>query len=142
MSLVFQVLTILFFAVLNGILAMSETAVVSARRARLRRLAESGDEKARAALDLATDPTQFLATIQIGITLIGIVAGAFGEATLARVIASALLGIPALVPYAHAIAITVVVLGLPRLRESELGQQRPMSPLRGCLVPPIWAPVR
>ena len=112
MSLVFQVLTILFFAVLNGILAMSETAVVSARRARLRRLAESGDEKARAALDLATDPTQFLATIQIGITLIGIVAGAFGEATLARVIASALLGIPALVPYAHAIAITVVVLGV------------------------------
>jgi len=112
MNPVFHTVTIFFFAVLNGILAMSETAVVSARRARLRRAAETGDERAEAALQLADDPTQFLATIQIGITMIGIVAGAFGEATLARVIASALSGLPALQPYADAIAITVVVLGV------------------------------
>lgn len=91
---------------------MSEIAVVSARRARLRGGAEAGDEGAQVALDLATHPTHFLATIQIGITLIGIVAGAFGEATLARALASALSGIPALVPYASAIAITMVVLGV------------------------------
>jgi putative hemolysin len=109
---VWQVLIIFGFAILNGILAMSEIAVVSARRARLRQAAETGSERARAALELATDPTQFLATIQIGITLIGIVAGAFGEATLARVIASTLSAVPALMPYAHAISITVVVLGV------------------------------
>lgn len=112
MSPVLQILIIVLFAVLNGILAMSETAVVSARRARLRRAAEEGDEQAQVALGLAADPTQFLATIQIGITLIGIVAGAFGEATLARAIASALSSVPALVPYADAIAITIVVLGV------------------------------
>jgi putative hemolysin len=112
MNPVFHTVTIFFFAVLNGILAMSETAVVSARRARLRRSAEMGDERAEAALELTNDPTQFLAAIQIGITMIGIVAGAFGEATLARVIASALSGLPALQPYADAIAITLVVLGV------------------------------
>ena len=112
MNPILQVLTILLFAVLNGILAMSETAVVSARRARLRRAAEMGDERAEAAHELATDPTQFLATIQIGITMIGIVAGAFGEATLSRLIASALSTIPVLQPYADAIAITLVVLGV------------------------------
>ncbi len=91
---------------------MSEIAVVSARLARLRQAAEAGNDRAQAALNLATDPTQFLATIQIGITLIGIVAGAFGEATLARVIASAMSVVPVLAPYADAIAITLVVLGV------------------------------
>jgi len=109
---ILQLLTILLFAVLNGILAMSETAVVSARRARLRHAAETGNERAQVALDLLADPTEFLAAVQIGITLIGIVAGAFGEATLARAVASALSGIPALTPYADAIAITIVVLGV------------------------------
>jgi putative hemolysin len=102
---------IVFFAILNGILAMSEIAVVSARRARLRQAAEAGKEQAQVALNLAADPTQFLATIQIGITLIGIVAGAFGQATLARAIALALSAVPGLAPYADAIATTVVILG-------------------------------
>ncbi|MFW6082831.1 MAG: CNNM domain-containing protein, partial [Chloroflexota bacterium] len=103
--------TIFFFAVLNGVLAMSEIAVVSARRARLRRAAEGGNKRAEAALALATDPTHFLASIQIGITLVGIVAGAFGQATLARVIASALGRMTLLKPYANAIATGVVVIG-------------------------------
>jgi putative hemolysin len=111
-SPIVQVLIIFLFAVFNGILAMSEIAVVSARRARLRRAAETGDERARAALELSADPTQFLATIQIGITLVGIVAGAFGEATLARAIASALSTIPALVPYAATIATAIVVVSV------------------------------
>jgi putative hemolysin len=100
------------FAVLNGILAMSEIAVVSARRGLLRHAADSGNERARTALALSGDPTQFLATIQIGITLIGIVAGAFGEATLARAFASGLSAIPALTPYADVIATVTVVLGV------------------------------
>lgn len=90
---------------------MSEIAVVSARRARLRRAAEEGSSRAEAALALATDPTQFLASIQIGITLVGIVAGAFGQATLAQAIASALAELPTVAPYANTIATGVVVIG-------------------------------
>jgi putative hemolysin len=111
-SPILQVMMIFGFAVLNGVLAMSEIAVVSARRGRLRHAADTGNEEAQAALALSADPTQFLATIQIGITLIGIVAGAFGEATLARVLGSALSAIPSLTPYASAIATGVVVLGV------------------------------
>jgi putative hemolysin len=111
-SPILQVMMILGFAVLNGVLAMSEIAVVSARRGRLRHAADTGNEGAQVALALSADPTQFLATIQIGITLIGIVAGAFGEATLARVLGPALSAIPGLSPYANAIATAVVVLGV------------------------------
>ena len=107
-----NLLTIFIFAVLNGVLAMSEIAVVSARKARLRQQSDHGDTRARAALELATDPTQFLATVQIGITLVGIFAGAFGEATLARYLSSVLDEIDALAPYADIVATTVVVLGV------------------------------
>ena len=100
MNPIWNLLTIFIFAVLNGVLAMSEIAVVSARKARLRQLADRGDQRAQAALELATDPTQFLATVQIGITLVGIFAGAFGEATLARYLGSVLGEIDALAPYA------------------------------------------
>jgi putative hemolysin len=105
-------MTIFFFAILNGVLAMSEIAVVSARHARLRQKAETGDERAQAAMELADDPTQFLSTIQIGITLVGIFAGAFGEATLARSIASGLSQIPILAPYAKAIGTGIVVVSV------------------------------
>ncbi len=112
MNPIWNLLTIFFFAVLNGVLAMSEIAVVSARKARLRQLADRGDQRAQAALELATDPTQFLATVQIGITLVGIFAGAFGEATLARYLSSVLGEIDALASYADLVATTVVVLGV------------------------------
>ncbi len=106
-----QVLIIVGLALLNGVLAMSEIAVVSARRARLRQGAERGDAKAAAALKLATDPTQFLATVQIGITLVGVVAGAFGQATLARFIARQLGQAPLFAPYASVISAVIVVGG-------------------------------
>ena len=115
MSPILQVMMIFGFAVLNGILAMSEIAVVSARRGLLRHAADSGNERAQEALALSADPSEFLATIQIGITLVGIVAGAFGEATLARALASALSAIPTLVPYANAIATLTVVLAVTYL---------------------------
>ncbi len=62
----------------NGIFAMSELALVAARKIRLQQLAEAGDAKAQTALNLAKYPNQFLATVQMGITLVGIMAGAFG----------------------------------------------------------------
>ena len=73
-----------FLILLNGTLAMSEIALVTARRSRLERLAENGDPTAAVALRLAEEPTQFLSTIQIGITAIGILNGIVGEAALAE----------------------------------------------------------
>ena len=106
-----SVFVIVGLAILNGVLAMSEIAVVSARRARLRQAAERGDARARRASEVATDPTQFLATVQIGITLVGVVAGAFGQATLARFITRQLNQVPLLTPYASAISAAIVVGG-------------------------------
>lgn len=82
---------------LNGLFAMSELAIVSARPARLRAMADRGSGGARCALDLATDPGKFLSTVQIGITLIGIIAGAYSGASLGGPMGErlALLGVPA-----------------------------------------------
>jgi len=77
-----EVLIVVALVILNGVLAMSELAVVSSRPWRLRAMAERGVHGARAALDLATDPGRFLSTVQVGITLVGIVAGAFSGASL------------------------------------------------------------
>jgi putative hemolysin len=73
-----QITIIVVLTILNGLFAMSETALVSSRKARLRELAEAGDKGARAAVALADSPTRFLSTVQIGISLIGVLAGAFG----------------------------------------------------------------
>ncbi len=70
--------------VLNGLFAMSEIAIVTARKSRLTAMAHSGSSTAKAALKLAEDPTQFLSTVQIGITSIGILNGIFGESILAE----------------------------------------------------------
>lgn len=93
----------------NGIFAMAEIAIVSARKARLRRLAEQGSPAAQAALELAESPNRFLSTVQVGITLVGIFAGAFGGATLSEKLALSLKAIPLLAPYADKIAFIVVV---------------------------------
>ena len=104
-----EVLLILVLMLLNGALAMSEIAVVSARRSRMRRRAEQGDQGAAAALRLAEEPTRFLSTVQIGITLVGIFAGAYGGARIADEIAIPLAQIPRLAPYADAVALALVV---------------------------------
>jgi len=78
----FDVLLILALIAVNGVLAMSELAIVSSRDARLKALAKSGSRGAQCALDLAAEPGRFLSTVQSGITLIGILAGAFSGATL------------------------------------------------------------
>ncbi|SIQ95798.1 putative hemolysin [Rhizobium sp. RU33A] len=77
-----EIAIVLFLTVLNGVLAMSELAVVSARPARLKVLAEQGSRGAETALKLQSDPGRFLSTVQIGITLVGVLSGAFSGATL------------------------------------------------------------
>ena len=99
-----QIAVIVVLTLLNGLFAMSETALVSSRKARLRERAEAGDKGARAALELADSPTRFLSTVQIGISLIGVLSGAFGGAALAVPLAEALRGVPALAPYAGPLA--------------------------------------
>jgi len=109
MSFIFEIVFILVLILLNGILAMAEFAVVSAKKIRLQQRAEGGDTKAAAALELAHEPTHFLSTIQIGITLVGILAGAFGGATVAEELAAYLTEFPLLAPYSGILGITIVV---------------------------------
>ncbi len=110
-----ELVVILLLLALNGVFAMSELAIVTARKVRLEQRAEDGDRGARAALSLAQDPTQFLSTVQVGITLIGVLAGAFGGATIAENLATAFAGIPAVASYAEALALGVVVTGITYL---------------------------
>ena len=105
----FDLLLLVFLFLLNGLFAMSELAIASSRKTRLQQWAEEGNEQAAAALRLAEHPNRFLATVQIGITLIGIITGFFGGATLSEPIAAQLQKIPALAPYSDAIAVVFVV---------------------------------
>ncbi|WP_136798445.1 hemolysin family protein [Desulfosediminicola ganghwensis] len=93
---------------LNGIFAMSEIALVTARKSRLQRLAEEGDRSAAVAIQLGQEPTRFLSTVQIGITAIGILNGIVGEAALAGPLAKLLSGF-GLAPKSSAIAATTIV---------------------------------
>src|SRR6266545_4469424 len=104
-----DVLILFLLIVLNGIFAMSEMGVVSARKARLQQLADEGRAGAGAALALANQPSHFLSTVQIGITLIGITSGAFGEATVAVQLTSWLSQWSAVVPYAEQLSLAIVV---------------------------------
>jgi putative hemolysin len=109
MTVFIEILIIFVLLLANGVFAMAEIAVVSSRKARLKALADEGSEKARAALALALEPTNFLSTVQIGITLVGILAGAFGGATLSGKLAVWVAGFPALADYAPFISIFIVV---------------------------------
>jgi len=107
-----EILFILLLIVANGLFAMSELAVVSARKSRLKQWASRGNRKAQVALDLANDPNRFLSTVQVGITLIGTLAAAFGGATIAEAIEARLKRVPSLAPYGEAIGLAVVVAGI------------------------------
>lgn len=91
----FDIVIILALVLLNGVLSMSELAIVSSREARLKAMAKSGSSGAQCALDLAANPGRFLSTVQIGITLVGILAGAYSGATLGKPVGErvALLGL-------------------------------------------------
>lgn len=108
-SLPLEIAILLGLILANGFFAMAEIAMVSVRRERLRMRAEKGDLQAKAALELAEQPNRFLSTVQIGITLIGVVAGVFGGATLAEDVAGWLSAVPFLKDYSHQIALVLVV---------------------------------
>ena len=104
---------VLLLILLNGFFAMAEIALVSARPARLQPMAAEGNTGADAALELKADPSRLLATVQIGITIIAVLLGSFGEATLGEDLQNYLEGYPGFLGhYAHAISMAIVVLGI------------------------------
>ena len=113
MSALTSELIIIFLLLLgNGVLAMAEIAVTSARKARLKQLADNGNASARRALETANEPARFLSTVQVGITLVGVLAGAFGGANIADKLASWLGNFQALAAYARPIGFGVVVVAI------------------------------
>ena len=104
-----EFLLLFLLIVLNGVFAMSEIAIVSARRARLMQMAEAGSKGARHALTLASEPTRFLSSVQVGITSIGILNGAIGEGAIAARLRPALEQVPVLAPYADTLSLAVMV---------------------------------
>ena len=140
-----EVAILLGLILLNGLFAMSEIALVTARKARLQRLAEEGDSAADAAIRLGEDPNRFLSTVQIGITSISILNGILGEATLAQPLALWLEGTGIRQSLAHYLATGLVVLGityvsivLGELVPKRLGQISPEA--IACVVaqPMLW----
>lgn len=106
----FELSILVLLAIGNGLFAMSEIAVVSARPARLEQRSHEGKPGAEQALQLTQSPGSFLSTVQIGITLIGVLSGAFGGTTLGTKLAAFIETIPILAPYSRAIGVTVIVL--------------------------------
>lgn len=106
-----ELLIILLLVLLNGLFVMAEMALVTARRAKLQAMARKLPG-AQTALDLLNDPGRFLSTVQVGITLLGVLASAVGGATLAQSIAGALADVTVLAPYADAAGIGIVVVGI------------------------------
>jgi putative hemolysin len=155
MAIGLELLLILLLVLLNGAFAMSELAIVSSRRTRLSAMQRKGSAGAAAALALADDPQRFLPTVQVGITLVGILAGAFGGARLSGVLADALTLVPVLAPFAAQIAFALVVmlitylsLILGELVPKQLALRnpeavavivsRPLSWLSRATAPAIW----
>ncbi|WP_149243516.1 hemolysin family protein [Dyadobacter sp. 32] len=110
-----ELLIILFLVLLNGIFSMSEIALVSSRKSRLESAARNGDTNAKAALKLANSPTRFLSTVQIGITLIGLLTGMYSGDNLTSDLERFISTIPFLSLYSHTIAISTVLVGITYL---------------------------
>ncbi len=114
--LILQFTVVLLLILLNGFFAMAEIALVSARTARLKALAETDNSGAHAALELKSDPSRLLATVQIGITVIAVLSGTFGQATLGERLQLFLDQYPGFIArYAHAISMAIVVIGISYL---------------------------
>src|SRR5262249_597430 len=106
------ILVILLLIMVNGVFVMAEMAVVSSRKPRLQQFANEGRHGARVAFDLATHHERFLATTQIGITLIAILTGAIGERTLTERLSAKLQQVPQFVGYSENIAFVIVVIAI------------------------------
>jgi putative hemolysin len=155
MGITLELGLILLLVLLNGAFAMSELAIVSARRARLLAAQRRGSVGAELALALAEDPQRFLPTVQVGITLVGILAGAFGGARLSGRIGEVLDAVPVVAPYGPQIAFGLVVvlvtylsLILGELVPKQLALRnperiatlvsRPLSALSRISLPVVW----
>ena len=112
MSIANEIILIFILILVNAFLAMSEAALVASRKARLQQQASEGNKSSALALKLIEDPNIFLSTIQIGITLIGVLAGAVGGATIAESLAKALQNIPYIGEYSTSIALGIVVISI------------------------------
>jgi len=121
-----DLLLVFILILLNGLFAMSEIAIVSSRRARLVQMAEGGNVGAQRAIQLSSEPTRFLSSVQVGITSIGILNGAIGEAAVVTRLNGLFEQVPALAPYAHPLAMgtMVVVLTYVSLIVGELVPKR------------------
>ena len=155
MTAVLELAIILFLIVINGVFAMSELALVSVRRARLSVLERKGVAGAKAALTLAEDPQRFLPTVQVGVTLVSVIAGTVGGARLAAQLQPVLAKLPYMAHAAEGVSLTIVVLGItyatmvlgelvPKqlaLRRPELVAiqlARPVAFLARIMTPMVW----
>jgi len=107
--LLLEISILIFLILLNGVFALSELAIVSSRRERLQMLVDEGNKGASIALEMAQEPTALLSTVQVGITLIGILAGAFGGASLSDELALLIAPLPVIGAYARTISLAIVV---------------------------------
>ncbi len=115
MSIGLEIFLIFLLVLLNGLFALSEIAILSSRKPRLQHLINKGNIRARVALDLANAPDHFLSTVQGGITLVGILAGAFGGATLSESVAAYLIQFPFFTEFAEPISLVLVVISITYL---------------------------
>jgi len=105
-----DIIILLVLILINGVFAMAEIAVVSARKAKLRVMADQGSKKAEKALELSEEPGNFLSTVQVGITLIGILSGAYGGAIIAKDLGRYLGGYSLLAPVSETLSLILVVI--------------------------------
>jgi len=150
-----EILIVFLLIVFNGILAMSEAAMLAVHKARLQQRINDGDRRARRALNLAENPNRFLSTIQIGITLIDVLIGAISGATVAGLLGELLGRVPALAPFSGTIGLVIVVIVITYLSIvlGELVPKRlaltnpegvssaiagPMSLVARLLAPVVW----
>ena len=112
MNITSELLIILAIILVNAIFVLSEMSVASSRKARLQQRINDGDRRANTVLQLIENPNLFLATVQIGITLVGVFVGVVGGATLSAPLTGLLVNAPTLAPYAEELALTIVVIGI------------------------------
>jgi putative hemolysin len=112
MNIATEILIIFAIILVNAIFVLSEMAVASSRKARLQERLNDGDKRASTVLKLIEHPNLFLATVQIGITLVGVFLGAVGGARFADPLSGVVASVPALAPYADAVALGIVVIAI------------------------------
>ncbi len=137
-----EILIILFLIILNGVFSMSEIALISARKNRLETAAKKGSKNAQIALDLANSPNKFLSTVQIGITLIGILTGIYSGEKITHDVQEFIAGFEILKPFAASIGVGIVVvvltffsLVLGELLPKRIGLNHPESIARAVAFP-------